>query len=243
MIAETRAIVRSFQEISFDNNLNVVNTRAASAAMDFKYKHFRQRRLYPASREDVFDRARAVMAESVGWAIADETLEGFTAQGSSFGHAGIANIQIHSTGAGTLVDVELRVERAGFSGFMLFDVGGYYNIQIRKWLDAIQAATHQQATGQASSSAPPLQPPNKSAARIFHGCLLLIALAFGLYLLATVIGAVIGLVTGNLFLVGRSGTLTVHGPAARAISAVILLFGAWIVWRIIKKPRARSVMS
>jgi hypothetical protein len=32
------------------------------------------------------------------------------------------------------------VERAGPTGFMLFDVGGYYNIQIRKWLDAIQSA-------------------------------------------------------------------------------------------------------
>ena len=211
--------------------------------MDFKYKHFHQQRLYPGPREEVFDRARAVMAESVGWTIAGETLEGFTAQGSSFGHAGVANVHIHSTGGGTLVDVALRVERAGFSGFMLFDVGGYYNIQIRKWLNAIQTSVHQQpATDQPPPSAPPLQPPNKSAARIFHGCLLLIAVAFGLYLLATVTEAVIGLATGNLFLVGRNGSLTVHGPAARAISAVILLFGAWIGWRILKKPRVRSVL-
>jgi hypothetical protein len=34
------------------------------------------------------------MAESVGWTIAQETLEGFTAQGTSFGHAGVANIHI-----------------------------------------------------------------------------------------------------------------------------------------------------
>jgi len=81
--------------------------------MDFKYKHFRQRRLYPAARETVFERARAVMTESVGWSITNETSEGFNASGSSFGHAGIANIQLRPTGAGTLVDVELRVERAG----------------------------------------------------------------------------------------------------------------------------------
>jgi hypothetical protein len=212
--------------------------------VDFKYKHFHQQRLYLASREEVFASARAVMADSVGWKIAGETLEGFTAEGSSFGHAGIANIQIHSTGGGTLVDVALRIERAGFSGFMLFDVGGYYNIQIRKWLDAIQASLQPQpATGQLPSSAPVLQPPNKSAARIFHGCLLLIAVAFGLYLLATVIGAVVGLVTGNLFLVGRSANLTVHGPAARAISAAILLFAAWIGWLIIRKPRAPSIIQ
>jgi len=213
--------------------------------MDFKYKHFHQQRLYSAPREEVFDRARTVMAESVGWTIAGETLEGFTAQGSSFGHAGIANIQIRpSGGGGTLVDVELRVERAGFSGFMLFDVGGYNNIQIRKWLDAIQASVHQQEmTGQPPSSAPPLQPPNKGAARVFHGCLLLIAIGFVLYVLITAIEAIIGLTTGNLFLVGRSGTISVHGPAARVISAVILLFGAWIVWRIMRKPRARSAIS
>jgi len=211
--------------------------------MDFKYKHFRQQRLYSASPEEVFDRSRAVITESVGWTITKEASDGFTAEGSSFGHAGIANIQIHSTGNGTIVDVELRVERAGVTGFMLFDVGGYYNIQIRKWLDAIQASLHQQATGQAPSAPAPLQPPNKSAARLFHGCLLLIGIAFGIYLLVTIIGAVIGLATGNLFLVGRNGNLTVHGPAARAISAVILLFGAWVVWRIMKKPHKPSIIQ
>ena len=141
------------------------------------------------------------------------------------------------------MDIELRVERAGFSGFMLFDVGGYYNIQVRKWLDAIQLLLHQEATGQPPTAAASLQSPNKTGARIFHGCLFLIAIAFGLYLLATVIEAVIGLATGNLFLVGRNGSVTVHGPAARAISAVILLLGAWIVWRIMKKPRKPSIIQ
>ena len=211
--------------------------------MDFKYKHFRQQRLYSATPEDVFDRARAVMTESAGWTVTNETSEGFSAQGSSFGHAGIANIHIRQTAVGTLVDVELRMERAGFSGFMLFDVGGYYNIQIRKWLAAIQASLHEQeATGQPPASAPPLQPENKGAARVFHGCLLLIVIGFALYLLITVIEAVIGLATGSLFLVGRGGTLTVHGPVARVISAAILGFGAWIVWRIMRKPRTRSLM-
>src|SRR5262245_36871368 len=102
---------------------------------------------------------------------------------------------------------------------MLFDVGGFYNIQIRKWLDAIQASLHQQeTTGHPAPTPPPLQSPNKSAARVFHGCLLLIVIAFGLYLLITVVEAIIGLTTGNLFLMGRGGTIEVHGPAARAIS-------------------------
>ena len=210
--------------------------------MDFKYKHFHQQRTYPAEYEDVLRAARAVMTESVGWSITNETSEGFIAEGTSFGHAGIANVRIRPTAVGVLLDVELRVERAGFTGFMLFDVGGYYNIQIRKWLEAIQRSFHQEAPGQPSVSAAPLQPQNKASARVFHGCLLIIVLAFGLYLLVTVIEAIIGLTTGNLFLVGRGGTITVHGPAARAISAAILLLGAWIVWRIMRKPRARSVM-
>jgi hypothetical protein len=211
--------------------------------MDFKYKHFHQQRLYPAPREEVFDAARAVITESLGWTITKETSDGFTAEGSSFGHAGVAQVHIGSSGSGTVIDIELRVERAGFSGFMLFDVGGYYNIQIRKWLDAIQASLHQQATGQAPSTPAPLQAQNKGAARVFHGCLLLIAIAFGLYLLVTIVEAVVGLTTGNLFLVGRNGSLTVHGPAARAISATILLFGAWIVWRIMKKPHKPSIIQ
>ena len=211
--------------------------------MDFKYKHFHQQRPYSAPREEVLERARAVMAESVGWAIQDETLEGFIAHGTSFGHAGIAGFQIRSTGGGALVDVELRVERAGFSGFMLFDVGGYYNIQIRKWLDAIQASVHQQATGQAPPPAPPLQPRNKTTACAFNGCLILIAISIGIYFLVTFVCAVIGLTTGNLLLIGRGGDIRVHGWAARAISTVILLFGAWIFWRVIKRPHKPSIIQ
>jgi hypothetical protein len=76
------------------------------------------------------------MAESLGWAITD-TPDGFTAQGSSFAHHAIANFHIQAAPGGTKVAVELLVERASPMGFMLVDVGGYYNIQIRKWLDGI----------------------------------------------------------------------------------------------------------
>ena len=210
--------------------------------MDFKYKHFRQQRLFSASPAEVFDCARAVMAESAGWAVANETADGFTAAGSSFGHAGIADVQVRSSGGGAVVDVQLRVERAGFSGFMLLDVGGYYNIQIRKWLDAIQASLHQQASGQAAPAAAPLQSRNKATACAFNGCLIFIAITIGVYFLVTFVCALIGLTTGNLLLIGRGGDLMVHGVAARVISAAILLFGVWIVWRIFRKPRTRSVM-
>jgi hypothetical protein len=109
--------------------------------MDWKYKHFHQERVLAAPRDVVFEAARAFMDESLGWAITN-TPDGFTAQGSSFSHQAIANLHIQTTGDATKVAVELLVERAGWRGFMLFDVGGYYNIQIRKWLDGIQWSLH-----------------------------------------------------------------------------------------------------
>lgn len=142
---------------------------------------------------------------------------------------------------GTDVYVELLVERAGVTGFMLFDVGGYYNIQIRHWLDGIQALLHDQLTeSQHTSSVAAPPPPNRAAACLFNGCLAFIGLGFGLYLLITLISAVIGLATGNLLLIGRSGDMTVHGAAARVVSALILAAAAWIAWRIIKTRRPRQ---
>ena len=120
--------------------------------MDWKYKHFHQERVFPASPDVVTEAARSFMAESLGWQITD-TSEGFTAQGSSFSHRAIAHLRIQTAAgaasleSGTRVAVELLVERAGWRGFMLFDVGGYYNIQIRHWLDGIQSSVHQKLTG------------------------------------------------------------------------------------------------
>ena len=81
------------------------------------------------------------MAESLGWQIADTPdgfTDGFTAEGYSFSHRAIAKLRIQSAAGGTKVAVELLVERASSLGFIFVDVGGYYNIQIRKWLDGSQ---------------------------------------------------------------------------------------------------------
>ena len=209
--------------------------------MDWKYKHFRQERVFAAERDVVTEAARAFMAESLGWQVAD-TPDGFTAQGYSFTHRAIANLRFQTAAGGALsesgtrVAIELLVARAGWRGFMLFDVGGYYNIQVRKWLDGIQWSLHQKLTGSHDESTNPLVVANnKPAACIFNGCLVFIVVTFALYLLVTLISAVVGLLTGNLFLVGR-GDLTIHGIWARIVSALILMFGAFIAWRI-KKQR------
>jgi len=206
--------------------------------MDWKYKHFHQERVFPAPHDVVFEAARTFMGDSLGWKITD-TPDGFTAQGYSFSHGAIANLRIQSAAgaapseSGTRVAVELLVERAGWRGFMLFDVGGYYSIQIRKWLDGIQWSLKQKQTGSHDESTNPLVvAQNKPAACIFNGCLVFIVVMFGLYALVTLICAVVGLITGNLYLVGRGGTLAIHGVWGRIVSALILMFGTFIVWRI-----------
>src|SRR5882672_3422666 len=205
--------------------------------MDWKYKHFHQERVLAASRDLVTEAARTFMAESLGWQVTD-TPDGFSAQGYSFTHRAIANLWIQSAAggasseSGTRVAVELLVERVGWRGFMLFDVGGYYSIQVRKWLDGIQWTLHQKLTGTRDESTNPLVlAQNKPAACIFNGCLVFIVVTFALYFLVTFISAVVGLLTGNLFLFGR-GNLTIHGVGARILSALILMFGAFLGWRI-----------
>ena len=131
------------------------------------------------------------MAESLGWQIINIP-DGFTAEGYSFSHRAIANLHTQSAAGGTKVAVELLVERAGWRGVMLFDVGGYYNIQIRKWLDGIQWSVHQKLTGSHDESTNPLVlAANKPAAYIFNGCLVFTIVMFALYFVVTFISAVV----------------------------------------------------
>src|SRR5438552_19213754 len=103
--------------------------------MDWQSQHFTQEAVFSASPESVLEAARAVAAESFGRA--EDTPGGFVAHGRSGGHAATATFRIEQAQDGTKVVVELLVARAGGRGFMLFDVGGYYDIQLRRWLSAI----------------------------------------------------------------------------------------------------------
>jgi hypothetical protein len=202
--------------------------------MDWKYKRFYQERVFASPREVVLEAARSYMTESLGWKITD-TAEGLRAEGYSFSHGAIANFRIQTVAEGTRVAVELLVERAGWRGFMLFDVGGYYGIQIRHWLDGIQWFIHQKLTGQTESQSPPAPVENKTTACLFNGCLMFIVAMFALWAVVTVICALVGLITGNLYLWGRGGTLVIHGTLARIVSALIILGAAWIGWQVRKK--------
>lgn len=207
--------------------------------MDWKYKHFHQARLYPAGDHVVRDAARTFMRDSLGFQIVNETADGFRVEGYSFGHRAIAELRFPPAANGTSVNIELAVERAGVTGFMLFDVGGYYNIQIRHWLDGIQGLIHQNLTGSqdaAQVAAPP--PRNKTAACVFNGCLGFIVVMFAVWAGINVITSVVGLITGNLVLIGRGNPIHLHGLAARIVSVIVLLFGAWILWRLMKMRRS-----
>ena len=211
--------------------------------MDWKFKHFQQMRVFTAPPEIVLEAARRYFAETLGWTVM-ETALGLSAEGSSFAHRAIVNLKTQSTTGGTTLSIELLVNRAGASGFMLFDVGGYYNIQIRKWLDGIEWFTSQKLTPHEEAQHTEQQQPHvapstshKASACVFNGCLVFIVAGFGLYFLVTLVCALVGLITGNLYLIGRGDTTVVHGMWARIISVAILLFGVFVVLRVVKKRK------
>ena len=99
--------------------------------MDWKYKHFTHAAIYTASAPDVLAAARAVMIETLG--PIEDTRDGFLSHGLGSWHSAVATFHVQPATEGTKLTVELQVERASFRGYMLVDIGGYYNGQIDKW--------------------------------------------------------------------------------------------------------------
>ncbi|HEX2696482.1 MAG TPA: hypothetical protein VHM28_02165 [Anaerolineales bacterium] len=103
--------------------------------MDWKYKHFDQEAIFNAPVGSVLEAAKAVAAETYGKI--EDTTDGFTAQGYSGWNNVIANFHVMSAAEGTRLSVELLAERSSLRGYMLFDIGGFYNAQINKWFSSI----------------------------------------------------------------------------------------------------------
>ena len=78
--------------------------------------------------------------------------------------------------------------------------------------------------------------PANKVGSIFIGCTLTLFL-FGL--LMYLLFAVIGLLTGSLFLPGRGSGITLHGIWARIVSGVILLGFTWIAVLVFRKRRRK----
>lgn len=202
--------------------------------MDWKNKRFGREAIFQAQRDLVLEAARSFAAESlVGWQFTD-TADGFEASGTSASHAATAKFRIEPAPFGTKVAVTLLVERAGPLGFMLFDVGGYYDGQIRKWLDGIRWHLHRGLTSEARQESPEQgrqSIPKAAGARpLYVGCIVaLFVIPVFIYFMS----AVVGLLTGNLYLVGRGGG-TIHGPWARIISGIFLTVAVLIALRVLK---------
>jgi len=79
-------------------------------------------------------------------------------------------------------------------------------------------------------------PQRRLAANLVGGCLTAL-LAF--CVLTYLITSIIGLLTGNLYLLGRGGTKTVHGLWARVISALILAVFVWVLVRVLRYKGTR----
>ena len=130
--------------------------------MDWKYKHFNQEAVFKAPPENVLEASRAVVSESLGEI--EPTTDGFVARGHSAWHAAIATFHAVPVPDGTRLAVELLVERAGLRGYMLFDVGSYYNGQIDHWFSHIA-----QGLGEAPEQI--LVSKTTSSLRVQRGCL------------------------------------------------------------------------
>ena len=209
--------------------------------MDWKYKHFSQERTFPAPPEEVREAARAYLSQSLGWRVT-EIPDGLGASGVSFAHACLVAFHFQSAAGGTRVGIELLVERASSMGFMLVDIGGYYDIQMGHWLDGIQGRLRQpESAGQSATVPAPPHPAalqaKRPAALVFNGCLMFIAATFGLYFIFTFVAACVGLLTGHFLWIGRGGSGTLHGSTARITSAIILLIYGLILWRIARRSK------
>ncbi len=139
--------------------------------MDWENKHFNQEIVIKAPPDVVAEAARRFTGQSLPeWTITP-TPDGFEASGSSAAHHAVAKFRLSPGPDGTKVAVEMLVRRAGGRAFMLVDIGGYYDGQIRKWLWAIwnQVASVQADPGGNMAMTPPhgtMEPNATPGARV-----------------------------------------------------------------------------
>ena len=180
--------------------------------MDWKYKHFNEEAVFNAPIQSVLDAARAVVGESFG--DIEETTDGFIARGRSAWYAStaMATFRVASAAAGTQLAVELLAERASGRGYMLFDVGGYYNAQMDKWFARISERLG--ASGEQT-----LVSKTTSSYRIQQGCL-----AGCIVWLFLVVFLGVGAAALDRAVFGQSPA-SFQGPFSVAASIVALLAG------------------
>lgn len=216
--------------------------------MDWKYQRFERETTIDADRDTVPQAVRATIADSLpGWQVTDTT-DGLQAIGSLAGHGATVTFRIEPGPSGTTVAVTLAVERTGAFGFMLVDIGGYYDGQLRHWLQHIQWHIAQKLAPTTELPSPkPAKPADNAATRRAASCATGCFIAFILCPLPVYfLCALIGLFTGELYIgSGTGGTpTTIHGTAARIASAVVLLgYAALTVWLVRQKKAGWPALS
>jgi len=178
--------------------------------MDWKYKHFNQEAIFKAPLESVLQAARTVIAESLEGI--ENTTDGFIARRYSAWHSAIATFRITPAAEGTKVAVELLVERAAMRGYMLVDIGSYYNGQIDKWFSGIS-----QRLGEIPEQI--LVSRTTSNVRAQRGCLM----GCLVYLLVGTCLAILAIPLDRALFRGASGATL--GPFGVVASALGLLAG------------------
>jgi hypothetical protein len=195
--------------------------------MDWKYKHFNQEAIYKASPESVLETVRVVVAESLGGI--EDTTNGFVARGYGAWHAEIATFHVTPAPEGARVAAELLVERAVMRGYMLFDVGGYYNSQINQWFSSISqrlAGAHEQI----------LVNKTTSNSKVRQGCLT----GCMVYLIVGVCLAILAIPLDRALFPQSSGP--VQGPFAIVASVIGFLAGV-IAFLYVMYPNAPAAKA
>jgi hypothetical protein len=130
--------------------------------MDWKYKHFNQQAIFSAAPAEVLAAARATLDQALGPTA--DSADGFRAQGYSGWHNLTAHVRAEAVPEGTKMYVELLAERLNIWGYMLFDVGWYYNGQIDKWFSGV-------AERLAAQADQPMVSKTTSGVRVQRACL------------------------------------------------------------------------
>ncbi len=196
--------------------------------MDWKYKHFNQEAVFKSSRESVLEAARTVVAEALPQI--ENTPDGFVARGHSAWHAATATFRIEPTPDGAKIAVELLVGRAGGRGFMLVDIGGYYDSQIRKWLLGVSRHLGQQPI---SMTKPSL---NQGC---LTGCVVYLIAGAGLALLAMPLDRVAFPQSSSAILGPFMVTASLIGFLAGVVAFLYVMYPEASIWSSIRERQQR----
>jgi hypothetical protein len=105
--------------------------------MDWENKHFPQETALTAPRAKVAEALRPFAERALpDWSVT-QLPDGLDASGRSGFHHAEAHLRLADAPEGTRVVIELQVRRRNATGYMLFDLAGYYDALLRKWLHAL----------------------------------------------------------------------------------------------------------